>query len=255
MSFLLSIWPYVIFCFIVGTFIGSFLLTVATRVPQNESMKTRSHCPYCNHNLGVFDLVPIFSYLFLRGKCRYCGHKIPVYYLLIELLTGAVYAFLGWKFGISWFFLKYAVLSSFVITITLSDLMYGVIPDIIVIIGGLFGLVFAVITGDFVVDIAGSIVLGGMFLIIYLITKRRGMGDGDVTTAFAVGLYFDVPSALLVFMLSFLIGAVVGVIIYFKDKDGEKAVPFAPFVSIASFIVAVYSYQIFSFIFNGFLFK
>jgi len=261
MGFLLSIWPFVIVCFIFGTVMGSFLLTMALRIPAGESIMTRSHCPYCKHELGMKDLFPILSYIFIRGKCRYCGHKLPIRYLLSEILVGAVYALIGYEFGFGILFWKYVVLSSFVIVVAFSDLIYGVIPDSVVIVGAICGLILSILTGDTVAHLMGSVVLGGMFLLIWLVTKKQGIGDGDVTSAFAIGLYFDLPSAILVFMVSFVIGAIVSIIVLISDKrnkneivreeNGKKAVPFVPFLSIASFIVALYSYQILNFLLRG----
>lgn len=81
-----------IIVFIIGIYFGSFFTLATYRLPKKEDITHKhSYCPNCNHKLGVFDLVPIFSYLFLKGKCRYCGNKIGIRYFLFELLTGIVF--------------------------------------------------------------------------------------------------------------------------------------------------------------------
>lgn len=74
------------------------------RLKQKESFGGRSMCPHCRHILGVFDLIPVFSWIFLGGKCRYCKKPISARYPLIELCTAAVFLLIGWfvfkKFGI-----------------------------------------------------------------------------------------------------------------------------------------------------------
>lgn len=73
--------------FIMGTFFGSFFTLAVYRIPLKKDIThEHSFCPNCNHKLGVLDLIPVFSYLFLQGKCRYCGEKVRIRYLLLEVL-------------------------------------------------------------------------------------------------------------------------------------------------------------------------
>ncbi len=83
---------FYLFIFLVGLCIGSFLNVVIYRLEKEESVaKGRSYCPYCKHQLIWLDLVPVFSFLFLRGKCRYCGEKISIQYPLVEIATGILF--------------------------------------------------------------------------------------------------------------------------------------------------------------------
>jgi prepilin signal peptidase PulO-like enzyme (type II secretory pathway) len=78
--------------FCLGLIFGSFLTAVTYRVPRGlDWVSARSKCTACGHALGVLDLIPVFSWLFLRGKCRHCGVKISARYPLIELSTGLVF--------------------------------------------------------------------------------------------------------------------------------------------------------------------
>ena len=84
---------FLIFFFILGTIMGSFYHVVATRFSNEESIiKPGSHCPRCNHFLKWYENIPIFSYLFLRGRCSKCSSKIPLSYLIVEIITGALFA-------------------------------------------------------------------------------------------------------------------------------------------------------------------
>ncbi len=81
-----------IIIFILGIYFGSFFTLATYRLPKGEDIThTHSYCPNCNHKLGILDLIPVFSYLFLRGKCRYCKNKIGIRYFLFEILTGIVF--------------------------------------------------------------------------------------------------------------------------------------------------------------------
>lgn len=86
-----NIFTYIII-FIIGTLFGSFFTLSVYRLPIGQDIiHKHSYCPNCSHKLGVLDLIPIFSYIFLGGKCRYCGQKIRIRYLLLELLSGIVF--------------------------------------------------------------------------------------------------------------------------------------------------------------------
>ena len=91
-----------IFC--IGTLFGSFFTLAVYRIPLRQDIThTRSYCPNCNHKLGFWDMIPIFSYIFLRGKCRYCKQKIRIRYLLLEILSGVVFVLFALSFKLSIF--------------------------------------------------------------------------------------------------------------------------------------------------------
>ena len=78
--------------FIIGTLFGSFYTLAVYRLPRKiDITHTHSFCPKCNHKLGFFELIPIFSYIFLGGKCKNCGQKIRIRYLLLEILSGLTF--------------------------------------------------------------------------------------------------------------------------------------------------------------------
>ena len=82
--------------FISGAMFGSFYTLAVYRIPKNiDIVKKHSYCPNCNHKLGIFDLIPIVSYIFLGGKCRYCKQKIRPRYLIIEIISGIMFILLA----------------------------------------------------------------------------------------------------------------------------------------------------------------
>jgi prepilin signal peptidase PulO-like enzyme (type II secretory pathway) len=91
---------FTILGFLFGTSLGSFLKAMADRSLSKDSFVTRSECPHCKHKLGFFDLFPILSYLIMRGKCRYCHKKIGREYLIVELISGVVLAYLFYRYAI-----------------------------------------------------------------------------------------------------------------------------------------------------------
>lgn len=78
--------------FAIGVLFGSFYTLAVYRIPRKEDIThTHSYCPNCNAKLGFFELIPVFSYIFLRGKCKHCGEKIRIRYLILELLSGTAF--------------------------------------------------------------------------------------------------------------------------------------------------------------------
>jgi len=119
-----------IMSFVLGSVFGSFINCFAWRITHHESiLKGRSHCAVCGHTLAALDLVPIFSWLFLRGKCRYCGEKISPRYMLTELALGAAFLLCFLRFGLSWETLRLMALSVALLGLSLVDLEIQEIPD------------------------------------------------------------------------------------------------------------------------------
>lgn len=86
-----------ILIFIIGSLVGSFLTLATYRIPLNQDIThKRSYCPNCNHRLEFWDLIPVFSYIFLGAKCRYCKKKISPRYFLIEVFCGLLFVCLAW---------------------------------------------------------------------------------------------------------------------------------------------------------------
>lgn len=93
---------FYLFIFIIGTVFGSFFTLAVYRIPLHQDIThKRSYCPKCSHKLSFWDMIPVFSYIFLGGKCRYCKEKIRVRYLLLEILTGVVFLLFTMSINIS----------------------------------------------------------------------------------------------------------------------------------------------------------
>lgn len=148
-----------LFIFIAGLFVGSFLNVVADRSPKGESpFKGRSHCEYCKENLKAKDLVPLLSYLAIKGKCRYCSKKLSPYYPISELITGL--AFLGiasylnvFQAGTPLIWINFAymsTISSFLIIILLADIKYKIIPNKVVFPAIFFMLAIMIVSFGFI---------------------------------------------------------------------------------------------------------
>ena len=116
--------------FIIGTLFGSFYTLAVYRIPKRQDIvHTHSYCPNCNHKLGLLDLFPIFSYILLGGKCRYCKQKIRPRYLILEMLSGALFVIMAYALKLSIFNLNNIAIIEFcfiVLYITFVILISGI---------------------------------------------------------------------------------------------------------------------------------
>ncbi|MEF3245249.1 MAG: prepilin peptidase [Caldisericaceae bacterium] len=231
--------------FALGAIIGSFLNVVIYRLPKGESIVyPPSHCTHCGHKLAASDLIPIFSYIYLKGRCRYCNEKISIVYPIVEAITGITVALLFLKFGFSLDLLKYIVFACILIVIAMIDLNTGYVYDSIVIPSIFVGLAFSFFTTGFKEAIFGAIFYGVLFFLIILISKlfykEGGMGEGDLTAGIMIGAFLGLKLSVVSFILSFIFGSLVGILIMiFEKKDGETQIPFVPYLAFGA-IVSVF---------------
>ena len=102
------------FIFLIGITFGSFFTLAIYRIPLRQDIThTRSYCPNCNHKLSFWDMIPVFSYIFLGGKCRYCGNKIRIRYLLLEILSGLAFVLFAYSIKLNIYSLNMSILAYF----------------------------------------------------------------------------------------------------------------------------------------------
>ncbi len=235
---------------ILGLAIGSFLNVLIDRIPNNESpFKGRSYCDKCKKTLKWHDLIPLVSYLYLKGKCRYCRAHISFYYPLVELITGVMFVIV-YKFTISTIelpfsniiigYLYYLLIFSCFIVIFFTDLKYGIILDKIIYSAIVVSLIYHFSTLSYQLSAVNYLASGlGAFIfffVLYLTTRGKGMGFGDVKLAFLLGIILGFPKIIIAFYLAFLTGAIVGsiLIIWGKKKLKGGTIPFGPFLIIGA---------------------
>jgi len=230
-----------------GLFVGSFLNVCIDRLPQGQSIiHPRSHCAACNRKLGNLDLIPLFSYLWLRGRCRYCQAPIPIRLPIVEGMAGLLFALLYWKFGLGLELGISLVYISLLTVIFVIDLENQLVLDKVVYPGMALALAFSFFwPGLGVISslIGGAIGLAAMALpfIIY----RRGMGFGDVKLGALVGLMSGYPLVFVALLLAVISGGLVAaVLLVFKIKRRSDPIPFAPFLATSAMVTLLWGQAI-----------
>ncbi len=226
--------------FLYGIVIGSFLNVCIYRIPKGESIvKVRSHCMNCGYQLKWYDLVPLFSFLFLRGRCRKCKQKISVQYPVIELLNGVLYCMIFAVYGVSVNALLYALLASALIALSVIDFRTYEIPvgfNIWILALGLIRIVTDY--ADWLDYAVGFLAVSMFLLLIYLITKGRGIGGGDIKLMAACGLLLGWKRIILAFVLGCIIGSVVHTA-RMKISGQGHVLAFGPYLSVGVMIAAL----------------
>ena len=233
---------------ILGLAAGSFLNVVIYRLPRQKGfLKGRSFCPHCRHTLGPLDLIPVLSFIFLKGRCRYCGKPIDWQYPLVELATALIFVALYLKFALAADFFVYLLYSLILLVIFVIDLRYYLILDKI----SVTAIILAFFLGLFVIKIAlwqmllAGIIGGGFFLLQFLVSRGKWIGGGDIRLGILMGFMLGAEKLLLALLVSYLVGAVTGImLIIFGKKHLKSKVPFGTFLSISTFIVILWGEQI-----------
>ncbi len=246
----------IIFIFL-GMVVGSFLNVCGDRLPARESIVyPPSHCPECRRRLKAKDLVPVFSYLWLRGRCRYCQADIPRRLLWVEIGTGVLFGLAYWRFGLSLELLIALVYSCIFIVLLVIDLEHRLILNKVVYPSMALALLLSILFSLFLpqVEIVPGIIqalVGGaiglvLFLLVVLVS-RGGMGWGDVKMAALIGLVTGFPLIFVALLLAVLAGGLVaGLLLALKIKRRREAVPFAPFLSLATIVTLLWGSDILS---------
>lgn len=255
--------------FLIGIAVGSFLNVLIDRLPAEESITGRSHCDHCKKDLAWYDLLPILSYVYLGARCRYCGGSMSIYYPLVEVITGAMFVgVVVWMRPMSQIrlmadrgetlltihnqtlmLLALLGIVSSAIVIFFSDLKYQIIPDSIQMSLFAFAFLFIITQGItpkvFLDQIIAAFVVMSPILMLFWLTKTKGMGFGDVKLAFSMGFLLGILKGVLALYIGFVSGAVVGIILLALRKKGFKSkIAFGPFLILGLLIMLFYGENI-----------
>lgn len=224
---------------------GSFYHVVATRLSLDESIiYPGSHCPKCNHKLKWYENIPIISYIMLKGKCSSCHSKIPISYIIVEIVTGILFAVCLHSFKLSFDLVIALIFVSSLIIVIVSDIEYMIILDEVLIFSSLLIIVLYIVFLGFE-QAAYHIYAGvGAFVTMYAIKilgdktfKKESLGGGDIKLMFLFGLVIGYPLSICTIFLATFIAFPIALIILFSDK--ENIIPFGPFLSMASILILV----------------
>lgn len=252
--------------FIFGLLIGSFLNVCIYRIPKNENITTtRSHCMVCGNVIKWYDLVPVISFLLLGGKCRNCGTKLSVQYPIIELLNGSLYCLVYAVMGLSINSVLTMALISALIVIAVIDWRTYEIPfglNVFIAVLGVISTALDIAKSrgmwDYSMEtnsargsffswppmtlgdhITGAVSVSGFLLILYLVTKGRGIGGGDIKLMAAAGLFLGWKNCILAFVIGCVFGSVIH-LIRMKVSKRDHVLAFGPYLAAGITIASLW---------------
>ena len=214
-------------------------------------MVPRSACPTCSHQIRWFENLPVLSWVFLRGKCSSCGGAIGLRYPLVELATGALFAFAGWRWGVTPATMAWCAFSAAIVALAMIDWDTTLLPDDIT-LPLLWGGLIAAALGWTAVPlpaalwgaVAGYLSLWTVFWAFKLVTGKEGMGYGDFKLFAALGAWFGWQALVPIILMASVIGAIVGMAMKFSSGLREGGVvPFGPFLAGAGLTSMIFGPQ------------
>ena len=251
-----------------GSFVNALVWRLSQQLDKNGDPKklsakkkkelsvvtARSMCPSCKHQLSALDLVPVFSWLFLKGKCRYCNKPISAQYPFVELITAGLFALsaYAWNFDQTWMvasFITWLVILVGLVALAVYDAKTMILPDKIIFklyLVAIAGLIIELLLGRppaDILQIAGSVfVSGGIFYILYQVSQGKWLGGGDVKLGLLIGLLLPnaLQAALMLFLASIL-GTITSIFLSVNKKiERSSKIAFGPFLIIATIITVLY---------------
>jgi len=242
----------VIVAAIYGLLFGSFANAVAYRVPNKETLWSRSHCPKCDAQINWWQNIPVLSWVALRGKCANCKNPISVQYPLVELLTSALFAVMAYVVTTLGMDLVPGILLTVVlcyfsfiaVVLSIIDFKTMTLPTVLIYptlgFSAVMLTVTALVMGDpakFLWMIVGSLISAGFYFIIWFI-RPGAIGFGDVRLALLTGAilgWFSLGYVILAVLASFVIMSVVFAPLMLAKIVGPKTkAPFGPWIIVAT---------------------
>ncbi len=244
--------------FIFGSIIGSFLNVVILR-HNTHITKKRSFCFSCGHTLEPIELIPVISYAIQGGKCKKCHSKISPQYFIVELsfaVISVIALFISIDVNIYFWAIKYLLTTGIFGLLTCTfvyDLKHKIMPDGWTLGAFILALIYSSFFGIGIkMALIGMVIVTIPLLLIYLISRGRAMGFGDVKFTLFMGVLLGTSAGLLALMFSFWIGGVVGIYLLimphiarlgskFKKIDRKSEIAFGPFLILGTFIVFIFN--------------
>ncbi len=240
---------------VVGLCLGSFVNALVWRMHEGLSVAHgRSMCTHCKHQLSAKDLVPLLSWLALRGKCRYCGQPISVQYPLVELTTAALFiaSYVWWPQPFTdaqtAIFVLWLALLVGLVALAVYDLRWFLLPNRLVYPLAAIASVQAIISvanasqpmTALLNVVLAVIVGGGIFYVLFQVSKGKWIGGGDVKLGWLLGLIVATPAkAVLFIFFGSVLGTLASLPLLAKGRlQRTSLIPFGPFL-IAGAILTV----------------
>ncbi|MBI3572887.1 MAG: prepilin peptidase [Candidatus Kerfeldbacteria bacterium] len=222
-----------------GAAVGSFLNVVVLRTHEGRSYWSgRSACPHCHRPLRWFELIPIFSYLFLRGQCRRCGKILSTQYLIVELVTAGAFLLVLLINGVSLTLLVGWLVAAVMILLAVYDARWSLLPDTFSFLFILLALADSLVHQRSIVSLAYGGLAGVVFFSLqYALSRGRWIGSGDILLGLGLGLLLGWQALALALLMAYTFGSLVAALKLARRRANlRSAMAFGPYLLGAGFI-------------------
>ncbi len=213
--------------------------------------RPRSHCPKCSHQLLNRHLIPIFSFLILKGRCQFCKTSISITYLLIEVVSGILTAYIFYRFEFTLMTAGSCVLIYILLALTFIDLGKKILPDSLTLSLVWLGFVFNLMTENIGIEesvigaISGYIFLQTIALMFKLITAKEGLGQGDIKLTAGLGAWVGWPLLPTLLVLSSCLGIIFQWRrIFQNDSNKPPEFAFGPYLAVGGLTIFLWGSNI-----------
>ncbi len=221
------------------------MLGVQVELPAEIGIaRQRSRCPSCGHRIRWHENIPLVGWLKLRGKCSACGARISARYPIVELLTAALFAAIGWRFPGQPAALLWCAFAAVLVALSAIDWDTTLLPDSLTLPLLWAGLVAAALGWTIPLPdalwgtVAGYLSLWSVYWLFKLTTGKEGMGFGDFKLLAALGAWLGATMIVPIVLGASLIGALIGIGMKVSGSLREgRFVPFGPFLAGAGLVV------------------
>lgn len=227
---------YTIICFTFGIVLGSFYNVVGYRLPQGKSLvKPRSECPKCHKKLKWYELIPVISFLIQRGKCNNCKCKISLFYPIIEITTGILFALDFYLFGFSYKFIILLIVISLFNIVLVSDINFLIIPDEVTIVATILVIItnlsFLELEKTIYMFFSGCLLFVIMYIVMILgniLFKKESLGGADIKLMILVGMILTPIDGIFCIFISSVLALPISIFLLLKNKN--NIIPYGPFI-------------------------
>lgn len=236
-----------IMIFICGVLIGSIVNLLIDRLPEGYNrIFVRFHCKKCGYSIKWYDCIPLVSYILLKGKCRHCEAKISIRYPVIELINGMGYILIFVVNGFNVLSALYCLAFSILLTVTVIDWNTYEIPVVLNIALGMLGIIRVIIDFSNLLDyLIGFCVVSGFLYLLFIATRGRGIGGGDIKLMAAAGLFIGWKNIILALALGSILGSIIHIVLM-KTCSKERMLAFGPYLSAGIVIAMLFGNQLIS---------
>lgn len=250
------------FSAVFGLIVGSFLNVLTLRLMEERSfVMGRSACQKCGHVLGAFDLLPVLSFIWLRGQCRYCAAPISWQYPVVEFFTAVSFVIVFWlhiselMVGVApWAFLRDLVFVAGYMALFIFDTRWSVVPDQVTIPLIVFGFFANLLLGFSIFSLLGGMVIGGgWFLLLWVISRGRWIGSGDIRLGILLGATLGLAGTALALYFAYVVGGIIAVgLLLSGRKQWQSTLPMGAFLMASGFAVLCAEPQLLAVVMYGF---